>query len=816
MEPRLITNGDVLGWRKLGAFSAIVDLGKQLAEHVPSLRWHAPNSWYSSAPKSFPTPKKIYGRDDCITQIVNKIHDHVSPLTILGPPGVGKSSVAVAVLHDTRIFSRFAHRRHWVHLSKVTTLNNFFDILCDTLSVEADGHDIGFSQPLFSRVSSQDRLSSIINTFRATTSTRFIILNDFEDMWDAHRNFIEPILEELSRIPHLTLLITMRGAVVLPTAQWQFNVPTLSPRDAKRLFIAVYPVPDATLDGLLEMLDYLPLAIVLVAHSCQTRGITPSVLSERWKQGHTPLLEFEDENPNALDASIGSSMNSIAVRNSPHATRLLQILTMLPAGIMADDLFAIAPSISNVDNIARMLTNMSLTSVKYGKRISLLSPVRSYLLKYHHLEDESRKELYLYHFKLAEEGLRHPGDCLFPISIKRLLDNQLNIEAILTDALQDGCIPAIEATLQYSSPRCAIKPRIDILVQAVDAAKKNEAGRPVEFAREDGSMSLTARCLQRLGEMKLAAGNYAVYEHFSEAVERYEKLNDRLAVAYCGISMAHTTWINNPTKGIYELEEVRQELMVLKSTSGQAKCDLKLSALYLDKGEIEDARAACNRALSMSDDPYDRALCRKLLSSVLFAEGQLDFARSTLDEALSTLRDFGDRSAVADCLRTLSSLHLHAKRQDEARATLREAIEELKWLGRDLDVAFSQWKLGEFSEDEEAVHLYQLAIPQFWASVFTFAGAECRLDLGLRYMHMGSFHDALLNLEIARPELQANITPHLAAYCLVNIIDCLCSLNNIEAAKLTLETNKDEIRAHFLEEHGRLAIEDGQLEYKED
>ncbi|KIM90392.1 hypothetical protein PILCRDRAFT_812130 [Piloderma croceum F 1598] len=797
LQPNLQLMGNDVSWDKLGFPSTIIKLGKQFSENIASLR----TRFYTSPflfPRSFPEPKKIYGREDCITQIVNQIEGHVSPLAVLGPPGIGKSAVAAAVIHDKRTVSRFGNRRHWAHFGDISSLEKFVDILCESLSFGADGHTSDFLDcgPL---TSSKRQLSVVIDALRTTTSPHLLILNDFESIWDSERGGIEPILQGMYSIPHLTLLVTMRGAVVLPPTAWWLEMITLSPRAAKLLFITVYPRSDPALDDLLKTLDYLPLAVVLVAHACQVHGVTPSVLIDRWGKGKAELLEFEGEGLHSLDASISSSMNSVSINNSPHATRLLRILSMLPAGVQASELPGMAPSINNVHEVARMLTNMSLASVNHGMRIGLLWPIKSYSLKYHHLDDRSRKELYFYHFKLAEEGLRRPGHGLFTNGIQKLLENQHNIEAVLKDALQNGCIPAIEATLQYSSPRCAIQPCVDIIVKAVEAAKADEAAKGDDVARTDGSMSLTARCLQRLGEMKVAAGNYDTGDHFREAIERFEMLGDRHAIANCQISIAQCIWINAPERGIEHLKKTRQQFITLKDTSGEAKCDLRLASLYIDSDQdrLEDAHSACERALSKSDSAYDIAQCRWVMSRICMREGRLEDARSILDAALQTLRKFGDRSAVAKCLRASSSLYLHTRQLDDARMALKQAIDEHKWLGQNLDVAFCRWNLGNISEDDEAVELYQLAIPQFWASGFTFAGAECRLTLGLRYMEMGQLTDALLNLEIARPELQANGTGKLAAICLAATISCLCKGGDVNAAKLTLESNEVEIRAHF-------------------
>jgi hypothetical protein len=62
-------------------------------------------------------------------------------------------------------------------------------------------------------------------------------------------------------------------------------------------------------------------------------------------------------------------------------------------------------------------------------------------------------------------------------------------------------------------------------------------------------------------------------------------------------------------------------------------------------------------------------------------------------------------------------------------------------------------------------------------------------------MAMGRYHDALLHLEIARPELQANGTDWLAAFSLAATIVCLRRDDQIAHAKLAMENHRDELLA---------------------
>jgi tetratricopeptide (TPR) repeat protein len=354
-------------------------------------------------------------------------------------------------------------------------------------------------------------------------------------------------------------------------------------------------------------------------------------------------------------------------------------------------------------------------------------------------------------------------------------------------------------------------------------------------------MALTARCLRRLGEMRIDAGYYEKgrikemnfeMDYLARAMERFEKLGDSNSIAYCQIYIAQRIWINASEQGIQHLIKTRDEFLAMGDAAGAAKCELKLGDFYLqshnvNRNAVHNALAACGRAsasnsvVQSSEAAYHKALCDQLLSRIYICTGQSDEARPLLDSALKTLQKSGDRDSVAKCLSSLTSLHILSKRHDDACATLRLAIAELTWLGRDLKAAFEKWRLGGMvDDDDEAVELYQEAIPQFFASVFVFADAECRFDLGQRYMRMGRFSDALLHFEISRHQLIRNGTLNLATSCLLYIIRAMCEDGNVEGAKLMLEEKVSEIRKYLIqderfreikEEDLKLNIEDGRL-----
>jgi tetratricopeptide (TPR) repeat protein len=465
---------------------------------------------------------------------------------------------------------------------------------------------------------------------------------------------------------------------------------------------------------------------------------------------------------------------------------------------MLQDLSRVAPTIQNIDETARLLGNLSLASIDEGQHLTVLAPIRSQVVKYQQLDQQSKRDLFFYHFELAKEGLRKIGDAGYVVGVKRLQKRQQNVEAILFSALEDGDVPAIEATLHYSSPRCTMRPRLDLVKKAVEAAKRNEFSVSQEQALRDGSVALTAQCIHRYGEINIEAGRFGQW--FEEAIERFEKLGDQVSIAHCKILKAHGIWINDPKQGIKDLEQVRDTFAGLGNAAGEMKCQLKLADYYLADNRVEDARNTCDGLLSKSTDPYHTASCQQILARIYHRERRLEDARYLFVTSIEALKKYGDRFTSAECQVFLASVYYRLGRIDDAKASYRQAIMDYDLLGRNLKAAFARWNLGRIAETDEAIKVLEEAIPEFWKSEFTYAGAECRLDLGILCMRVGRLDDALLHLQIARPQLQANLTPEHAARCLSFIIVSHFLVGDKKTAALALEAGKYELHTYFQQE----------------
>ena len=136
----------------------------------------------SSPSRSFPRQKRIYGREEFITKVIEQIYHKKTPLTLFGPPEIGKSAVASAVIHesnhDKRTFEYFGHRRHWADFGGITSLEKFLDILYGSLVLNTDEYTADFPIHTSLNSSKSQQLYALIGILHTNVLPRLLVLND--------------------------------------------------------------------------------------------------------------------------------------------------------------------------------------------------------------------------------------------------------------------------------------------------------------------------------------------------------------------------------------------------------------------------------------------------------------------------------------------------------------------------------------------------------------------------------------------------------------------------------------------------------------
>ncbi|TDL17894.1 hypothetical protein BD410DRAFT_831277 [Rickenella mellea] len=220
----------------------------------------------------------------------------------------------------------------------------------------------------------QQRPLSVLKDFLDTMPLALLVLDNFETIWesDQHNNLKLMKLQDSHK--QLTILITMRGFLRPAVGDIRWTQPALEPLQvltsdaAIQAFKAITPINDDTdLDKLVESVDCLPLAVVLLAHLGQM-NISPSELLKMWLKEHTALLSANNGSKSAcLETSISLSLQSPIMHQNQHALKLLKIICYLPAGVKNDNLYHIA-------DITQLMT---LKAVEALLKTGLVKPLKN-------------------------------------------------------------------------------------------------------------------------------------------------------------------------------------------------------------------------------------------------------------------------------------------------------------------------------------------------------------------------------------------------------------------------------------------------------
>ncbi|KAJ7174951.1 P-loop containing nucleoside triphosphate hydrolase protein, partial [Mycena crocata] len=150
-------------------------------------------------------PKIFHGRESELTNILKLFVNQWPRIAILGPGGIGKTSLARAILHHPQIVSKFEQQR--------------FFVVCDSASTS--GELLSLVAAHIGLPSSKSLTRHIIHFFESNPAC-LLVLDNLDTLWDPmeSRGDIEEFLCLLTDVQHLALLITMRGAEKPSKVHW--------------------------------------------------------------------------------------------------------------------------------------------------------------------------------------------------------------------------------------------------------------------------------------------------------------------------------------------------------------------------------------------------------------------------------------------------------------------------------------------------------------------------------------------------------------------------------------------------------------------
>ncbi|KAJ7815337.1 P-loop containing nucleoside triphosphate hydrolase protein, partial [Mycena olivaceomarginata] len=314
-----------------------------------------------------PSPKVFHGRESELEELVDTLLADPARVAILGPGGMGKTTLAMATLHHRKVVDRFP-TRHFISCDSSHTNESLVATITSNLGLEP----------------SRGLVRDVIHHL-STGGPCLVILDNFETPWEPvdGRAKVEELLSLLTDVPHVALLITMRGAERPSKVQWTH--PFLHPLmpltrgAARQTFIDIADEihDDSEIDQLLEITDNIPLAVQLVATVAASEGCQATL--ERWKHERTAMLSAGYDKRSNLELSIMLSLSSPRMLSSPHAVELLSLMSLLTDGISDTDLEQSKPPLPDIPQCKTTLIRTSLAYVDHAGRFKLLSPIREYI-----------------------------------------------------------------------------------------------------------------------------------------------------------------------------------------------------------------------------------------------------------------------------------------------------------------------------------------------------------------------------------------------------------------------------------------------------
>ncbi|KAJ6536758.1 hypothetical protein DFH09DRAFT_1401371 [Mycena vulgaris] len=410
----------------------VLGLIDAFSDGTTSDKWSLTNRVLSSSSNSSSSismlpsePKIFHGRESELSGIVKLFMQETPRIAILGAGGIGKTSLARAVLHHPTITGKYAQHRFFVPCDSTSSK--------DELAILIGAH-LGLKPK-------KDLAKVILHHF-ATNPACLLVLDNLETLWEPTeiRRDIEEFLSLLTDVVHLALIITMRGTERPASVRWTRPfLPALKPlkQDAARqtfIDIADDCHNGDDIDKVLLLTDNMPLAIDLIAHLVESEGC-PNVLA-RWEEEKTSVISDGHDKRSNLDLSISMSLSSPRITSVPHCQDLLSLLSMLPDGLSDIELVQSKLPIKDILTCKAALLSTSLAYSDDHRRLKTLVPIREYMARYYPPMEFLVQALFNYFHQLLELEYKYHGTVSASEMTIRITSNLSNIQGLLLNRLQ--------------------------------------------------------------------------------------------------------------------------------------------------------------------------------------------------------------------------------------------------------------------------------------------------------------------------------------------------------------------------------------------
>ncbi|HWM90597.1 MAG TPA: tetratricopeptide repeat protein [Thermoanaerobaculia bacterium] len=592
-------------------------------------------------------PSLFHGREDELRDLVGALLQPSSgPTPVVGPVGVGRATLMLAALHDPRVAALHGPRRFFVRCDGARSR--------DALLIEI-GRALGL-EPW----DLEERLFEELERGPAV-----LALTDLDVPWKADSDAVEALLSRLAGIPGLALVATLQGEPPPSGPAWRsaIRVDPLGLSAARETFLAIAGErfqDDPFLYGLLEAVDLLPLAVVLLAHAARLAEEEEPDLAplwerwQAWRERRSGRLRWKGSQEWELHVEVPLEVALASPRVTPEARRLLSLLADLPDGVRPDDLGLLLPG--DGDEAAAALKAAGLAFEERG-RVRVLAPVREAVRREHPPQEEDLDravDLYLER-GVAAEWIEEPG----------------NIHSMLLLGL-DG-----------PDPEPAIRSALGLgdLVRSLGwgVSGLSELERARDVAREAGRDDLAALCAGMLGELaKTRSDLEGALRGYAEALHHYRRAEDIHGEALCLQSLGDLALEVSDTGTAWSrFEEALPLFRLAQDARGEAHCLRRMGDAEVERNDLDSATRHYEEALSVYRslrDAVGEANCLRGLGEIALERSDFEAAGARYGEATFLYQKAGSLQGEAHCLRGRGDVALFQADTQTALGCYREAL----------------------------------------------------------------------------------------------------------------------------------------------
>ncbi|KAF9065640.1 hypothetical protein BDP27DRAFT_45291 [Rhodocollybia butyracea] len=619
-------------------------------------------------------PDIFFGRDAIVNGFAHTLVSQktsMARICLLGPGGMGKTSIARAVLNHQSVIQHFGEEsRVWVPCVKATSVSLLKDTLYDSLGLS---------------LNTGDPLQDILHDLKSSKSPIILLLDNFETPWNLHSQAeVQDILLQLAKLQHVALFVTMRSFEPPGDGiHWvSIHLEAVDKEASDCIYSEIHPAGamDPGLSSLLEEVGHMPLAITLMAKLGRKMGYMPAKLLELYKQAGTAFLHLGGDAQRSMDICIGLSVESQPMKDSPSAAKLLSILALLPVGTTLEALSRWWVGDMPETSISLGLGTLLDTSLveKRGDTYVVLPVIRRYVLDPGRFPQniwESTVQMACAYLKKHNASL---GESNYLAHKNARSLEEANLQGILLETTAPDP-DTIEALLILSEHQYQTRPRLEVVQHALELTKKSEDQR---FYAEE--LYWNGKNLWRLDHYE------AAIKQFHLAREGFLLMSEPKRAADALYWIANVS-MNTDSEDFQRIfEEALAEFRSLAHPAGIAMCQIVLLSQW-DAQSIPSLTTTWEFCIS-NNLLIQKADCAWWLTQTCINLGRFDEAKQwgliALDEGNQVNKQ------TFDAYWNLGQISIALGDYDKAVEYIMEGLESSKAFGRPLNIARILFQLG--------------------------------------------------------------------------------------------------------------------------